>query len=101
MLRQKNMVEAYRCGAEFLPSPMASKAEFALEATPLLTRTSHLTAVAVAVEMGHAVAFLGTASGEVRPFFLPLLMRFPFAVVDFLLLFHLLDPAKVDCCSNT
>lgn len=66
MLRQKNVAEAYRCGAEFLPSPMASKAEFALEATPLLTRKSHLTAVAVSVEMGHGVAFLGTASGEVR-----------------------------------
>uniref|UniRef100_A0A7N8WT97 Plexin b2a, tandem duplicate 1 n=1 Tax=Mastacembelus armatus TaxID=205130 RepID=A0A7N8WT97_9TELE len=53
------------CGAEFLPSPLASKAEFALTAEPLLVRKGHMTAVAVAVEMGHAVAFLGTATGEV------------------------------------
>lgn len=66
MLRQKNIAETYRCGAEFLPSPMASKADFALEAAPLLTRKNQLTAVAVSVEMEHAVAFLGTAGGEVR-----------------------------------
>uniref|UniRef100_A0A8C4GMS9 Plexin b2a, tandem duplicate 1 n=1 Tax=Dicentrarchus labrax TaxID=13489 RepID=A0A8C4GMS9_DICLA len=55
----------YKCGAEFLPSPLASKAEFALTAEPSLVRKGHLTAVAVAVEMRHAVAFLGTATGEV------------------------------------
>uniref|UniRef100_A0A3Q3GKJ9 Plexin b2a n=1 Tax=Labrus bergylta TaxID=56723 RepID=A0A3Q3GKJ9_9LABR len=60
-----NAVRQYNCGAEFLPSPMASKAEFALkDESPLVTK-GHMTAVAVAVEMGHAVAFLGTASGEV------------------------------------
>uniref|UniRef100_A0A669DD70 Plexin b2a, tandem duplicate 1 n=1 Tax=Oreochromis niloticus TaxID=8128 RepID=A0A669DD70_ORENI len=53
------------CGAEFLPSPLASKAEFALTAEPSLTHKAHLTAVAVAEEMGHAVAFVGTATGEV------------------------------------
>uniref|UniRef100_A0A8D3A7Y9 Plexin b2a, tandem duplicate 1 n=1 Tax=Scophthalmus maximus TaxID=52904 RepID=A0A8D3A7Y9_SCOMX len=55
----------YKCGAEFLPSPLASKAEFALTSEHALARKGHMTAVAVAVEMGHAVAFLGTASGEV------------------------------------
>uniref|UniRef100_A0A665UTN9 Plexin-B2-like n=1 Tax=Echeneis naucrates TaxID=173247 RepID=A0A665UTN9_ECHNA len=55
----------YKCGAEFLPSPMASKAEFALTSEASLVRKGHMTAVAVAVEMGHAVAFLGTAAGEV------------------------------------
>lgn len=85
---------------------MASKAEFALKAAPLLTRKSHLTAVAVSVEMGHAVAFLGTASGEVRAppagvSFYYFSCVFLFAVVEFLLLFHLLDLAKLDCCSNT
>ncbi|XP_030576486.1 plexin-B2-like [Archocentrus centrarchus] len=55
----------YKCGAEFLPSPLASKAEFALKAEPSLTHKAHLTAVAVAEEMGHAVAFVGTATGEV------------------------------------
>ena len=32
---------------------------------PTLVRKGHVTAVAVAVEMEHAVAFLGTATGEV------------------------------------
>nr|XP_040028481.1 plexin-B2a isoform X2 [Gasterosteus aculeatus aculeatus] len=60
-----NMAINNRCGAEYLPSPLASKAEFALTAEPLLAREGHMTAVAVAVENGHAVAFLGTANGEV------------------------------------
>ncbi|XP_045927672.1 plexin-B2a [Micropterus dolomieu] len=60
----QHMALNYKCGAEFLPSPLASKAEFALTAEPQLIRKVHMTAVAVAVEMGHAVAFLGTATGE-------------------------------------
>lgn len=59
------MALKYKCGAEFLPSPLASKAEFALTAEPPYFRKGHMTAVAVAVEKGHAVAFLGTATGEV------------------------------------
>ncbi|KAM4712047.1 plexin-B2-like isoform 1-T3 [Anableps anableps] len=59
---KKSMV---RCGAEFLPSPLASTAKFALTAGPSLVRKGHLTAVAVAVETGHAVAFLGASNGEV------------------------------------
>ncbi|KAK5849386.1 hypothetical protein PBY51_009032 [Eleginops maclovinus] len=62
---QNNRALAYKCGAEFLPSPLASKAEFALTSKPSLTRKGHMTAVAVAVEMGHTVAFLGTSTGEV------------------------------------
>uniref|UniRef100_A0A671Y0J3 Plexin b2a, tandem duplicate 1 n=1 Tax=Sparus aurata TaxID=8175 RepID=A0A671Y0J3_SPAAU len=54
-----------QCGAEFLPSPLASKAEYALTAQHPLICKGHMTAVAVAVEKGHAVAFLGTATGEV------------------------------------
>ncbi|XP_014850853.1 PREDICTED: plexin-B2-like isoform X2 [Poecilia mexicana] len=54
-----------KCGAEHLPSPLASKAEFALVAEPSWTHGRHLTAVAVAVEMDHAVAFLGTVDGQV------------------------------------
>lgn len=63
------MAHRYKCGAEFLPSPLASKAEFALTAEPSLTHKAHLTAVAVAEEMGHAVAFVGTATGEVTNVF--------------------------------
>ncbi|KAM3858765.1 plexin-B2-like [Diretmus argenteus] len=62
---QKSMALRYKCGAEFLPSPLASKAEFALATEPSLVRKGHLTAVAVAVDSEHAVAFLGTATGEV------------------------------------
>ncbi|XP_075900009.1 plexin-B2-like [Nelusetta ayraudi] len=68
MLCRRNnpdMTKRYHCGAEFLPSPMASKAEFALTSDPALVRDTHLTAVAVASDTGHAVAFLGTANGEV------------------------------------
>uniref|UniRef100_A0A3P9QF96 Plexin b2a, tandem duplicate 1 n=1 Tax=Poecilia reticulata TaxID=8081 RepID=A0A3P9QF96_POERE len=54
-----------KCGAEHLPSPLASTAEFALAAEPSWKHGGHLTAVAVAVEMEHAVAFLGTLAGEV------------------------------------
>uniref|UniRef100_A0A671Y0P4 Plexin b2a, tandem duplicate 1 n=1 Tax=Sparus aurata TaxID=8175 RepID=A0A671Y0P4_SPAAU len=61
---QNNMALRYKCGAEFLPSPLASKAEYALTAQHPLICKGHMTAVAVAVEKGHAVAFLGTATGE-------------------------------------
>ncbi|KAM8884047.1 plexin-B2a isoform 1-T5 [Synchiropus picturatus] len=62
---QNNMALMYKCGAEFLPSPLASKSDFALSTKPSLVRKGHMTAVAVAVEMEHAVAFIGTATGEV------------------------------------
>uniref|UniRef100_A0A673ASF8 Plexin-B2-like n=1 Tax=Sphaeramia orbicularis TaxID=375764 RepID=A0A673ASF8_9TELE len=66
MMMHHNMALKYKCGAEFLPSPLASKAEFALTTEPSLIRKGHMTAVAVAVaaETGHAVAFVGTANGE-------------------------------------
>uniref|UniRef100_A0A3P9HD48 Sema domain-containing protein n=1 Tax=Oryzias latipes TaxID=8090 RepID=A0A3P9HD48_ORYLA len=41
------------------------KAEFALSTEPSVVHKGRMTAVAVAVEMGHAVAFLGTATGKV------------------------------------
>lgn len=55
----------YKCGAEFLPSPLASKPEYALAVKPIFIRTDMLTAVAVAVENEHTVAFLGTSGGDV------------------------------------
>lgn len=66
-----------KCGAEFLPSPLASTAEFALTAEPSFTHKGHMTAVAVALEMEHAVAFLGTTNGEVmiQPFLFLFLVR--------------------------
>uniref|UniRef100_A0A674NHH1 Plexin b2b n=1 Tax=Takifugu rubripes TaxID=31033 RepID=A0A674NHH1_TAKRU len=61
----KDTLKNYKCGADFLPSPLASKPQFALKANALLTRPGLLTAVAVAVENDHTVAFLGNDQGVV------------------------------------
>uniref|UniRef100_A0A671QGV6 Plexin-B2-like n=1 Tax=Sinocyclocheilus anshuiensis TaxID=1608454 RepID=A0A671QGV6_9TELE len=61
----KTKRDAYKCGAEFLPSPLASKPEYALAVKPIYTRNDMLTAVAVAVENEHTVAFLGTSGADV------------------------------------
>ncbi|KAI7791770.1 plexin-B2-like [Triplophysa rosa] len=63
--RTKEMVKDYKCGAEFLPSPLASKPEYALAVKPVYTKTDMLTAVAVTVENEHTVAYLGTSGGDV------------------------------------
>ncbi|KAM9403073.1 plexin-B2-like [Salvelinus alpinus] len=63
---EKGMVTNQKCGAELLPSPLASRAEFALATEPVFTKKGLMTAVAVAVETEHAVAFLGTTLGEVE-----------------------------------
>lgn len=62
---QKDTLKNFKCGADFLPSPLASKPQFALKADALLTRPGLLTAVAVAVENDHTVAFLGNDQGVV------------------------------------
>lgn len=62
---QKDTLVNYKCGGDFLPSPLASKPRFALKALPVLTTPSLLTAVAVAVENDHTVAFLGNSQGMV------------------------------------
>uniref|UniRef100_A0A8C1K0N0 Plexin b2a n=1 Tax=Cyprinus carpio TaxID=7962 RepID=A0A8C1K0N0_CYPCA len=62
---QRTMLKDYKCGADFLPSPLASKPEYALAVNPILTRNDMLTAVAVAVENEHTVAFLGTSGADV------------------------------------
>ncbi|KAA0720962.1 Plexin-B2 Precursor [Triplophysa tibetana] len=63
--KQKDILMTYKCGAEFLPTPLASKPEYALAMEPIYTKNTMLTAVAVAVENEHTVAFLGTSVGEV------------------------------------
>uniref|UniRef100_A0A669BT93 Plexin b2b n=1 Tax=Oreochromis niloticus TaxID=8128 RepID=A0A669BT93_ORENI len=62
---QKDALGNFKCGAEHLLSPLASKPAFALKADAALTMSVHLTAVAVAVENDHTIAFLGSANGEV------------------------------------
>lgn len=64
-LLQKDTLENFKCGADFLPSPLASKPKYALQAHPVLTKSGLLTAVAVAVENDHTIAFLGNSQGEV------------------------------------
>lgn len=56
-----------RCGAEFLRSPLASKPGFALQAEAFFTikARGYLTAVAIAVENDHTIAFLGNSMGEI------------------------------------
>lgn len=58
-------MENFKCGGDFLPSPLASKPRFALKAAAVLTKSGLLTAVAVAVENDHTIAFLGNNQGEV------------------------------------
>ncbi|XP_056271825.1 plexin-B2b isoform X2 [Pseudoliparis swirei] len=62
----KDMLEKYKCGADFLPSPLASVPRFALKAEAVWTHVDLLTAVAVAVENDHTIAFLGNTQGEVH-----------------------------------
>ena len=64
-LLQKDTLEHFKCGADFLPSPLASKPRYALKAKEVLTKSGLLTAVAVAVENDHTIAFLGNNQGEV------------------------------------
>uniref|UniRef100_A0A8C4HT68 Plexin b2b n=1 Tax=Dicentrarchus labrax TaxID=13489 RepID=A0A8C4HT68_DICLA len=61
----KIAVKNFKCGADFLPSPLASKPRVALKADAVLTKPGLLTAVAVAVENDHTIAFLGNNQGEV------------------------------------
>uniref|UniRef100_A0AAR2K4E5 Sema domain-containing protein n=1 Tax=Pygocentrus nattereri TaxID=42514 RepID=A0AAR2K4E5_PYGNA len=53
--------------SEFLRYPLASRPQFALQAEAIFTRKGHghLTAVAIAVENDHTIAFLGNSLGEV------------------------------------
>uniref|UniRef100_A0A8B9N3M2 Plexin-B1 n=1 Tax=Accipiter nisus TaxID=211598 RepID=A0A8B9N3M2_9AVES len=56
---------AYPCGSDHTPSPMASRVP--LEAVPLLEKTeARLTAVAVNVEDGQTIAFLGDSRGRLH-----------------------------------
>uniref|UniRef100_A0A8C7K9M2 Plexin-B1 n=1 Tax=Oncorhynchus kisutch TaxID=8019 RepID=A0A8C7K9M2_ONCKI len=64
-----NTLDAYPCGSDHTPSPMASRV--AVEAEPILDSPStRLTAVAVSVRAGHTIAFLGDSKGNLRKVFL-------------------------------
>uniref|UniRef100_A0A8C4P0B1 Plexin-B1 n=1 Tax=Dicentrarchus labrax TaxID=13489 RepID=A0A8C4P0B1_DICLA len=65
----ENTLEAYPCGSDHTPSPMASR--MAVEAETILDSPSaRLTAVAVSVRVGHTIAFLGDSKGNLHKVFL-------------------------------
>uniref|UniRef100_UPI003AABC8E3 plexin-B1 n=1 Tax=Centroberyx gerrardi TaxID=166262 RepID=UPI003AABC8E3 len=64
-----NTLDAYPCGSDHTPSPMASRT--AVEAETILDSPSaRLTAVAVSVRAGHTIAFLGDSKGNLHKVFL-------------------------------
>ncbi|XP_047227195.1 plexin-B1-like [Girardinichthys multiradiatus] len=64
-----NTLNAYPCGSDHTPSPMASK--IPLEAKAVWqTSMARLTAVAVSVREGHSIAFLGDARGNLHKVYL-------------------------------
>nr|XP_057940876.1 plexin-B1-like isoform X2 [Doryrhamphus excisus] len=64
-----NTLQAYPCGSDHTPSPMASRVP--LEAkTVWQTLSTHLTAVAVNVREDHSIAFLGDSKGTLHKVYL-------------------------------
>ncbi|XP_034541546.1 plexin-B2b [Notolabrus celidotus] len=61
----KDTLEHFKCGADFLPSPLASKPKYALKVDAVLITPDLLTSVAIAVENDHTIAFLGNNKGVV------------------------------------
>uniref|UniRef100_A0A671TPG2 Plexin-B1 n=1 Tax=Sparus aurata TaxID=8175 RepID=A0A671TPG2_SPAAU len=61
----ENTLDAYPCGSDHTPSPMASRV--AVEAETILDSPSaRLTAVAVSMRAGHTIAFLGDSKGNLH-----------------------------------
>ncbi|KAM6927913.1 plexin-B1 [Xenentodon cancila] len=65
----ENTLEAYPCGSDHTPSPMASRVAVEVE-TILDSPSARLTAVAVSVKAGHTIAFLGDSKGNLHKVFL-------------------------------
>ncbi|XP_071349593.1 plexin-B1 isoform X3 [Trachinotus anak] len=65
----ENTLDAYPCGSDHTPSPMASR--IAVEAETILDSPSaRLTAVSISVRGGHTIAFLGDSKGNLHKVFL-------------------------------
>uniref|UniRef100_A0A7N8XWX9 Plexin-B1 n=1 Tax=Mastacembelus armatus TaxID=205130 RepID=A0A7N8XWX9_9TELE len=65
----ENTLDAYPCGSDHTPSPMASRV--AVEAETILDSPSaRLTAVSVSVRAGHTIVFLGDSRGDLHKVFL-------------------------------
>lgn len=65
----ENTLEAYPCGSDHTPSPMASRIPVEAE-TILDSPSARLTAVAVSVRAGHVITFLGDSKGNLHKVFL-------------------------------
>ncbi|XP_037622215.1 plexin-B1 [Sebastes umbrosus] len=65
----ENTLDAYPCGSDHTPSPMASRMPVEAE-TILDSPSARLTAVAVSVRAGHTIAFLGDSKGNLHKVFL-------------------------------
>ncbi|XP_072239125.1 plexin-B1 [Leuresthes tenuis] len=65
----ENTLDAYPCGSDHTPSPMASRIGVEVE-TILDSPSARLTAVAVSVKAGHTIAFLGDSKGNLHKVFL-------------------------------
>uniref|UniRef100_A0A8C5FP24 Plexin b1b n=1 Tax=Gadus morhua TaxID=8049 RepID=A0A8C5FP24_GADMO len=64
-----NLPEAYPCGSDHTPSPMASRTPVVAE-TILHSPSARLTAVAVSVRDDHTIAFLGDSKGNLHKVYL-------------------------------
>ncbi|XP_056106011.1 plexin-B1 isoform X3 [Rhinichthys klamathensis goyatoka] len=64
-----NTLNAYPCGSDHTPSPMASREPVVAEAV-LDSPSARLTAVAVSVKEGHTIVFLGDSKGNLHKVFL-------------------------------
>ncbi|XP_043081045.1 plexin-B1 isoform X3 [Puntigrus tetrazona] len=64
-----NTLNAYPCGSDHTPSPMASREPVEAEAV-LDSPAARLTAVAVSVKEGHTIVFLGDSKGNLHKVFL-------------------------------
>ncbi|XP_058486859.1 plexin-B1 [Solea solea] len=65
----ENTLDAYPCGSDHTPSPMASRIPVDAE-TILDSPSARLTAVSVSVRAGHTIAFLGDSKGNLHKVFL-------------------------------
>ncbi|XP_037135114.1 plexin-B1 isoform X2 [Syngnathus acus] len=65
----RNTLQAYPCGSDHTPSPMASRVPVVAKAV-WQTFSTHLTAVAVSVRYDHSIAFLGDSKGTLHKVYL-------------------------------
>uniref|UniRef100_A0A672SKG9 Plexin-B1 n=1 Tax=Sinocyclocheilus grahami TaxID=75366 RepID=A0A672SKG9_SINGR len=81
-----NTLDAYPCGSDHTPSPMASRA--LVEAEPIFDSPSvRLTAVAVSVREEHTIAFLGDSQGNLHKYIILSLFVFPCCFYSLIIIF--------------